>query len=235
MKRKAPSSWTKKLDKQGLQYLAGIRYAKWASKNIPDQQKAREFVTTTLPKLFPGFAHGRSVAVTPQLLEQLEALGMPMGESFKPGEHKLPENTARLFANVQMILELSSEPEFQKAFPIIAAFGLVFVQDIYSRIALEKFGTTELSANQMFWTAGATLEWFGKMLKERKAIPFNVGIGKGRANVERLELIRKILAHLTKKLTPKELRQALEYAGYYVSDEEALRLFEWRAKKKGQL
>ena len=85
----------------------------------------------------------------------------------------------------------------------------------------------------ILWTAGATLEWLGKMLKERKPIPINVG--KGRANVELLELIRNIRTHQVKKLKPTELRQALEYAGYHVSDEEALRLFEWRAKKKGKL
>jgi hypothetical protein len=73
----------------------------------------------------------------------------------------------------------------------------------------------------------------GKTLKERKPIP--ISVGKGRANVELLELIRQIRTHQVKKLKPSELKQALEYAGYHISDEEALRLFEWRAKKKGQL
>src|SRR6266404_4374223 len=107
----------------------------------------------------------------------------------------------------------------------------MLVQDAYSEIALHKFGTRELNVDQGFWTAGATLEWFGKMLKERKPIP--ISVGKGRANVELLELIRQIRTHQVKKLKPTELREALEYAGYHVSDEEALRLFEWRAKKKG--
>jgi hypothetical protein len=48
----------------------------------------------------------------------------------------------------------------------------------------------------MFWAAGATLECFGQMLKERKP----PDLGKGRANVELLELIRKIRTHETKKL-----------------------------------
>lgn len=132
-----------------------------------------------------------------------------------------------------MFQELTNEPELRKAFPVVAAFGLMFAQDIYSEIALHKFGTRELSVDQGFWTAGATLEWFGKMLKERKPTPIRVG--KGRANVELLELIRTIRTHQVKKLKPSELKQALEYAGYHVSDEEALRLFEWRAKTRGQL
>ncbi len=92
---------------------------------------------------------------------------------------------------------------------------------------------TELTGNQMSWAVGATLEWLGKMLKAGKPIP--IYSDKGRAGVERLELIRTIRAHQKRKLTPKEMRQVLEYAGYHVSDAEALRLFEWRAKKKGQL
>jgi hypothetical protein len=37
------------------------------------------------------------------------------------------------------------------------------------------------------------------------------------------------------KLKPTEVRNALEFAGIHVPDGEALRIFEWRAKKKGQL
>ena len=232
MKRKPASTWTKKLDKDGLQFLAGIRYAKWAGKEFKDPEKVRDVITNVLPKLFPGFAQGRSVVITIELLEQLKVIGMPMGDAL-PGEHKLPENLARLVGNFQMFQELIGEPEFRKAIPAVAALALMVMQDVYSQIALHKFGTRELNADQRYWTAGATLEWFGKMLKERKPIPIKVG--KGRANVELLELIRQIRSHQVKKLKPTELRQALEYAGYHVSDAEALRLFEWRAKKRGQL
>ena len=99
-------------------------------------------------------------------MEQLKAIDMPMGETLQPGEHKLPENAAGLFENFQMFQELTSAPELRRAFPIVVAFGLMFAQDIYSEIALHKFGTRELNVDQMFWTAGATLEWLGKMLKE---------------------------------------------------------------------
>lgn len=232
MKRKPSSTWTKKLNKDGLQFLTGIRYAKLAGKEFKDPEKVRSLVTNVLPKLFPGFAQGRSVVITIELLEQLKAIGMPMGDVL-PGEHKLPENLARLVENFQMFQELINEAELRKALPGVAAFALMVAQDVYSDIALHKFGTRELNADQGFWTAGATLEWFGKMLKERKPVPITVG--KGRENVELLELIRQIRAHQVEKLKPTELKQALEYAGYHVSDEEALRLFEWRAKKKGQL
>jgi hypothetical protein len=158
---------------------------------------------------------------------------MPVNEVLRPGERRLPENTARLFENVQMVDELLQQPEFIKRLPVALGFALMFAQNVYSGIALQKFGTKNLNADQMAWTAGATLEWFAKLLKKEK--PVDLGVGKGRADVERLQLIRKIREHQKEKLKPKELKQALEYAGYFVSDEEALRLFEWRAKKKGQL
>ncbi len=146
MKRKPASTWTKKIDKAGLQFLAGIRYAKWAGKEFQDPEQVEGFITKVLPKLFPGFAQGRSVVITAELLEQLKAIGMPMGEAL-PGEHKLPENLARLVENFQMFQELISEPELRKALPVVAAFALMVAQDAYSEIALHKFGTRELNVD----------------------------------------------------------------------------------------
>jgi hypothetical protein len=231
MKRKQSPTWTKKIDREGFQFLAGVRYAKWAEKNIEDPQEAKNFVTKVLPQLFPGFVQGRKMVITNEMLELLKEAGMPMGENFKPGEHKLPENMARIFENLKMFQELFDNPELRKAFPLVAAFGLMIAEDVFSGIALHKFGTRDLNGDQMIWTVGATLEWAGRMLKERKPID----LGKGRVNVELLELIRTIRSHQTKKLRPKELKEALKYAGYHISDAVALRLFEWRAKEKGQL
>jgi hypothetical protein len=149
MKRKQASTWTKKIDTQGLEFLAGIRYAKLAGKQFKDPEKVRGIITKALPKLFPGFAQGRSVVITAELLEQLKAIGMPMGDAL-PGEHKLPENLARLVENFQMFQELISEPDLRKALPVVAAFWLMFAQDAYSEIALHKFGTRELNVDQGF-------------------------------------------------------------------------------------
>jgi len=222
-----------KLDHEGMEYLAGLRLAKRAAKEIKDPKKVQDLITNALPRVFPGFAKKRKTIITADLLEKMRQTGMPAFSTLSPGEHDLPPNMARLLENFEMVHSLVNEPEFIKVLPFSAAFGLMFLQDIYSEIALHRFGTTELNLDQMFWAAGATLEWVGKMLKERKPIPLYSD--KGRANVELLELIRTIRAHQKAKLTPKEMRQALAFGGYHISDEEALRLFEWRAKKKGQL
>jgi len=233
MKQKSPPKWISKIDKKGFEYLTATRLAKRAAKEIADPEKAQHFIMEALPRVFPGFRQTRSVTIKPETLEKMAEVGLHW-ENIQPGEHNLPPNFARIFENYDLILGAINSPELQKAFPMAAAFGLMFLQDIFSDIALHKFGTTDdLSIDQILWASGATLEWIAKMLKDRKAIPLYQE--KGRANVERLELIRTIRAHQTKKLTPKEMKQALEYAGYHVSDEEALRLFEWRAKKKGQL
>ena len=233
MKRKKPTDWADKIDKEGLDYLSGLHVAKQVAKKVDDPDKARKIITKALPKLFPGFAQGRTTVITAELLEKMKQIGMPPFKGLQPGEHKLPENTARLFENFEMIDSLINDSELMKGLPIVGAFTLMFLQDVYSQIGLHKYGTKDLTVDQAFWTAGATLEWLGNMLQERKAIPLYSD--KGRADVERLELIRTIRAHQKRKLSPKEMRKALEHAGYYVPDEEALRLFEWRAKKKGQL
>lgn len=213
--------------------MAGVRYTKWAQREIDDPEEARKFVANILPQVFPGFAEARTTVITEELLQKLRDAGIPMDDALKAGEWRLPENTARLLENTQMVHELLQQPEFIKSLPVTVGLGLMFAQNIYSGIALQKFGTKNLNVDQMFWTAGATLEWFAKLLKKKK--PVDLGVGKGRANVELLQLIKKIREHQKEKLKPKELKQALEYAGYSISDEEALRLFEWRAKKRGQL
>ncbi len=90
MKRKQPPAWTKKLDKECLQFLAGVRYAKWADKEIKDRKEARKFVTDVLPKLFPGFAQGRKMVITSELLQILEAAGMPIRLAVPIAERAAP-------------------------------------------------------------------------------------------------------------------------------------------------
>jgi hypothetical protein len=52
-------------------------------------------------------------------------------------------------------------------------------------------------------------------------------------NVELTELIKILRKHQKARLTYRELYEALKYAGVHVADEETLRVFEWRARKRG--
>ena len=76
-----------------------MRYAKWTQKAIDEPAEVRTFVTRILPKLFPGFAQGKTIAITPEMLKSLSAAGMQMGDKWKPGEHKMPETAARIAEN----------------------------------------------------------------------------------------------------------------------------------------
>jgi hypothetical protein len=70
----------------------------------------------------------------------------------------------------------------------------------------------------------------GKMLKTGKAPDM-----KGTVNVELLKLYKILRKHEKVKLTYRELREAMAHAGVHVEDEDALRQFIFRAKKKGWL
>src|SRR5258706_16469500 len=95
---------------------------------------------------------------------------MPMGDAL-PGEHKLPENLARLVKTFQMFQELTSEPELRKAFPVVAALWLMFAQDAYSEIALHQFGTRELNVDQGFMDCGCNARMVRKDAERAKTDP----------------------------------------------------------------
>ena len=84
------------------------------------------------------------------------------------------------------------------------------------------------TTNDWMWTVGTVFESLGQTMKTGKAPDL-----KGRVNVELIGVIKLVRQHQTAKLTYRELQEALEYAGVFVQDEETLRLFEWRARKKG--
>src|SRR5438132_485357 len=60
-------------------------------------------------------------------------------------------------------------------------------------------------------------------------------LGKGGINTELVDLIRTIRKHQLKRLKTREVLEILTYVGIHVPDEEGLRVFEWRARKKGLL
>lgn len=142
----------------------------------------------------------------------------------------MDEQTAKFVENIEMIKALLDCPEFISKLPIGGGFVLLILRGMYESTALKSFGKLDLTAEEVQWTLGTVLRDLGRTL--RKERPSTL---KGRANAELLEILRTIRTHQVKKLKPKELRAALEFAGVHVPNDEALRLFEWRAKKKGQL
>lgn len=124
---------------------------------------------------------------------------------------------------------LHEHEELRIAAGFIAAFAVGILGAIYNDISTRYFGDAgPKETKDLIWVVGTTLEVLGKSLRTGEV----QGV-KGRINVELVQLIAVIQEHEIAKLSYKELLDALNYAGQQVADEEALRVFVFRARKKG--
>lgn len=142
----------------------------------------------------------------------------------------MDETNARFIDNVALLNAIVDSPKGKQAFTIGTSFLLLTLRNQYDAVARRKFGTRKLTDEEIAWTIGTVLRDLGRSLRNELVEP-----PKGRANAELLELLKLIRDHQIKKLKPGEFKQILQYAGVRVPEGDALRIFEWRAKKKGQL
>ena len=147
-----------------------------------------------------------------------------------PGTKTMNAPVAR-FVNIAQIVTLAlDDPQMR----VLAGFGVGFIGlmfgSFYSGISKMYFGDAGPNSDELMWTVGKTLEVMGKTFRTGKAPDM-----KGKVNVELLDLIKKLRKHEKVRLTYRELREAIAYAGVHVEDEDALRQFIFRAKKKGWL
>jgi hypothetical protein len=235
MKRKTTSTsqpkWINKLDVPGQQFVAGLRYVKQFEKNCADPIKRAQFIELVQARL-PGFLLKEEVDISPALLNSLKTAGFPLWAGATTGKQVLGAGKARFVSSVGSITEIMDAPEFRKYFPVAGGFLLTIFQNFFDQIAIQNFGTGKLTIEQASWTVGTILITAGHLLRGEKGFE---KLGKGRANAELLQILRILRTHQIKKLMPKEIKQMLDYVGIHVSDAESLRIFEWRAKKKGQL
>ena len=142
----------------------------------------------------------------------------------------MDEINARFIDNVALLNAIVDSPRGKQAFTIGTSFLLLILRNQYDSVARRKFGTRKLTDEEIAWTIGTVLRDLGRSLRNELVEP-----PKGRANAELLELLKLVRDHQIKKLKPGEFKQILQYAGVRVPEGDALRIFEWRAKKKGQL
>jgi hypothetical protein len=222
------ASWMKKIDAEGFQILLTRGLAKdfhTKHRNRDDTFKLLDY----LGSVFPAAASKKTIEVSSSILAILASAGIEVGPQYA-GKQTVSEGTAEFIENVEGIKALIGSSEFMGAVPIAGAFVLLIFRRMYESIARGAFGKVDLTPEQMQWTLGTVLRDFGRMLRKEP-----VASSKGRANTELLEMLRVIRTHQVEKLKPKEVKKALEFAGTHVPNDEALRIFEWRAKKKGQL
>jgi hypothetical protein len=230
MKRK--SNWREKLDPAGIDCLEGCRKAADAFRKLkgtPEWRARLKEIAIEHPQirvlgkveLLPDFVN--------LLLSNNEVAKIIAQYHPAPGTKVLPAPVAR-FAEVMQLVTLALEdPEMRIAAGFVSAFAVLLAGDIYEGVSRSHYGDAGPKTYKDFtWTLGTTLEILGKGIKTGKGPHL-----KGKINIELIEMIKILRSHQKGKLTYRELREALEYAGVSPPDEETLRLFEWRARKKG--
>jgi hypothetical protein len=231
MKRK--DDWRNKLDPWALEFLEGYRKASAEHGKIADPAKWHEKMEEIAAK-HPQIRELAKVEVLPEfvnILLQNEELAKHLSVlNPSPGTKTMSPPVAT-FVNVAQAVTLAlDDPELRVLAGLAAAVVGVMFGNLYSDISKMYFGDAGPTPDDLGWTVGTTLETMGKMLKTGKAPDL-----KGTVNVELLKLYKILRKHEKVKLTYRELREAMAYAGVHVEDEDALRQFIFRAKKKGWL
>jgi hypothetical protein len=231
MKRK--DDWRNKLDPWALEFLEGYRKASAERGSMGDPAKWHEKMEEIAAK-HPQIRELGKVEVLPEFVDRLlqnEELAKHLSVfNPSPGTKTMNAPVAR-FVNIAQIVTLAlDDPQMR----VLAGFGVGFIGlmfgSFYSDISKMYFGDAGPNSDELMWTVGKTLEVMGKTFRTGKAPDM-----KGKVNVELLDLIKKLRKHEKVRLTYRELREAIAYAGVHVEDEDALRQFIFRAKKKGWL
>jgi hypothetical protein len=230
---KQKDAWRIKLDPWAVQFLEGYRKASAERGSIGDPAKWHEKMQEIAIK-HPQIRELGKVEVLPEFLDRLlqnEELAKHLSVfNPSPGTKTMSAPVATFINIAQTVTLALDDPQMRVFAGFAIGFpGLIF-WNLYRDVSKRYFGDAGPKADDLMWTVGTTLEVAGKMLKTGKAPDI-----KGKVNVELLKLIKLLRKHEKIKLTYRELRDALAYAGVHVADEGALRTFVSRAKKKGWL
>ncbi|HWO37074.1 MAG TPA: hypothetical protein VNO32_50505 [Candidatus Acidoferrum sp.] len=230
---KQKDDWRNKLDPWALQFLEGYRKASAVRGSVDDPVKWHEKMEEIASK-HPQIRELVKVEVLPEFIERLlqnEELAKHISVlNPSPGTKTTSPPVATFIDVAQKVTLALDQPELRIAAGFAAGFVAVMFGNLYSDISKMYFGDAGPKADDLMWTVGKTLEVMGKALRTGKAPDV-----KGKVNVELLKLIKVLRKHEKVKLTYRELREAIAYAGVHVEDEDALRQFIFRAKKKGWL
>ncbi len=227
MKRK--DDWRNKLDPWALQFLEGYKKVAAERGSMSDHAKWHEKMNEIAAK-HPQLREIGKVEVLPEFLDRLlqnEELAKHLSVfNFSPGTKTVSAPVAR-FVSVAQAVTLALDDQQIRVFTGlgIGVVALIF-GGIYSDISKMYFGDAGPEPDDLMWTVGKTLEVMGKMFTGKTTDM------KGKVNVELSKLIKLLRKHEKVRLTYRELRDAIAYAGVHV-DENALRQFVSRAKKKG--
>jgi hypothetical protein len=229
MKRRG--DWREKLDPEGVSCLEGFRKTAEVRATVKDSSQWRAKLDAIRAQ-HPELRVLAKVDVVPEFLKLVLANEdlANLVSSFEqtPGTKVMPRPAARFVEVTQLVTLALEDPQMRVAAGFISGFAALILGNIYRDVSRGYFGDAgPQKPEDWMWTLGTVLEILGQGLKGKSPRL------KGKINLELIELIKIIRTHQKERLTYRELRAALEYAGVHPPDEEALRLFEWRAHKKG--
>ena len=223
-------NWRSKLDNWALEALEGHRKASAIRNRLsPDEWLAK---LDEIAAEHPQIRVLGKVEVLPQFVELLlqtkELASVFSSLQPSPGSKTMSQPSARFVEIMQKVTLALEDKQMRVIGGMVSALLITFVWEYCETISKSKFGDKGPTTEQEFsWLIGTALEDLGRAVRSGK-LPSR----KGRVNVEQVQLMRLLLEHQTAKLTYRELQEALRYAGVSV-DEENLRLFAFRARKKG--
>jgi hypothetical protein len=226
--------WRQKLNEDGIAFLEGYRQIRLLLR----QQGTTPIVSQVIDAIianYPSVAKTHTVEVTSELLDYVASIpeAAPLVVGVRPGKKRLAYNAGRFVEIFQaLVLGLEREPATRFAVASIAAMLGTLAWGGFENEKSQRFGNAALTGEQMTEVVGAVLERAGRAIR-RHGKAAKQDAPKGRVNVELIELIQRIRRSQRQKLTTNELLQALEYAGIHMPDVESLRVFEWRARKRG--
>ena len=168
----------------------------------------------------------RTVVLKPELFELLPQFHI----CFQPGENRVPAGLVDFLESVsETALFFESDPRMRG---LAYFFGYVLLQVLKGYLDIGGRQIPPLPSNpsheQCLHFAGKLLENIGKGMQGK-------GLLKGKTDFELIDTLKLIQKHETQKMTWKERRDALAFAGCHVSDADSLRVFAHRARRKGLL
>jgi hypothetical protein len=230
MKRKTydPISWKAKVTDEGIKYLEEYRREKMEFRererkdsdfNLLDylEQVSKTTKSSTAPD--PEFQ--QHLSQNPAAKEMHDKV---MAEILGP---MTPPSTKDLWNGIYTALEQSG-PDGRLAMSMVLAIGVHNFWSMYYQVRKRHFGNSPINAHEFCWILGTTFQNYANIFRTGELELAT----KGRGNGELLDLVPKIRGYEIKKLTYRELCDALAYVFVFVRDEEWLRLFVHRAKSK---
>ena len=229
---KRADNWRSKLDNQALESLEGHRKVSAIRNRLsnPDEWHAK---LQEIAAQHPQIRVLEKVEVLPRFVELLlqneELTRVFSSLQPSPGSKTMSQPSARFVDVMQRVTLALEDPQMRVIGGMVSALLITFVREYCEGISKSNFGDTGPRTQQEFsWLIGTALEDLGRTIRSGKP-----PTRKGRVNVELVQLIKLLREHQTTKLTYRELQEALRYAGVSAPDEETLRVFEFRARKKG--